>query len=184
VVRQWLVDTRRVDQAVYAAIAVTPTPALDAGLTRLSRAANKSRLWMSAGAVMAVAGGRPGRRAAVQGLASVAVSSAVVNLGIKHVAGRRRPDREGAFVPVDRHVPMPDSRSFPSGHSASAFAFAAGVGNQLPLVAGPLHGLAAVVAYSRVHTGVHYPGDVVVGALLGTVIGQLTTRVLDRYASP
>jgi undecaprenyl-diphosphatase len=37
-----------------------------------------------------------------------------------------------------------------------------------------------VVAYSRVHTGVHYPGDVVAGALLGTILAQVTTHALDR----
>ena len=179
--RQWLADAGRVDQAVYGAIAATPTPALDVGMRRLSHSANKSKLWISAAAVLAVAGGRPGRRAALQGLASVAVASAVVNQGVKRVGSRPRPDREGALVPPLRHVPMPTSLSFPSGHSASAFAFAAGVGNGLPAVALPLHGLAGVVAYSRVHTGVHYPGDVIVGSVLGTVIAQLTTRAMDRY---
>ncbi len=179
--RQWLADARRVDDAVYRAIAGTPTPALDEGMRNLSRIADKSRLWISAAAVLAVTGGRPGRRAALQGLASVAVSSAVVNLGVKQLARRRRPDREAALVPLVRHVPMPTSLSFPSGHSASAFAFAAGVGNRLPPVGVPLHGLAAVVAYSRVHTGVHHPSDAVVGALLGTALAQLTTRALDRY---
>lgn len=182
--RRWLADARRVDQAVYGAIAGTPTPALDAGMGRLSHAADKSRLWISAAAVLGVLGGRSGRRAAVQGLVSVAVSSAVVNLGIKHVARRGRPDREAALVPQGRHVPMPTSPSFPSGHSASAFAFATGVGHQLPTVAVPLHALAGAVAYSRVHTGVHYPGDAVVGALLGTVIAQLTTHAMDRYLDP
>jgi undecaprenyl-diphosphatase len=174
-------DARRVDQAVYAAIAETPTPELDHGMTRLSSAADKSRIWISAATFLAVVGGRSGRRAAVQGLAAVAVSSAAVNLGIKHVARRTRPDREAAFVPQGRHVPMPTSHSFPSGHSASAFAFATGVANQLPPVAAPLYGLAGLVAYSRVHTGVHFPGDIVVGALLGTMIAQLTTRAMDRY---
>jgi membrane-associated phospholipid phosphatase len=37
-----------------------------------------------------------------------------------------------------------------------------------------------LIAYSRVHTGVHYPADVVVGGLIGTVVGQLTARALDR----
>ena len=179
--RQWLADARRVDQAVYSAIAATPTPALDAGMSRLSHTADKSRLWISAAAVLAVAGGRPGRRAAVQGLVSVAASSAVVNLGVKRLGRRQRPNREAALVPVGRHVPMPTSLSFPSGHSASAFAFATGVGDRLPAVAVPLHGLAGVVAYSRVHTGVHYPGDVVVGSLLGTGLAQLTTWALDRH---
>src|SRR5215213_6765098 len=54
----------------------------------------------------------------------------------------------------------------PSGHSAAAFAFATGVGHELPPAAIPLHGLAALVAYSQVHTGVHYPGDVIAGVRL------------------
>jgi membrane-associated phospholipid phosphatase len=76
---------------------------------------------------------------------------------------------------------MPTSSSFPSGHSASAFAFAAGVGHELPIVAVPLHVAAGLVAYSRVHGGVHYPGDVVVGSLLGTALAQITSRAIDRY---
>jgi membrane-associated phospholipid phosphatase len=77
-------------------------------------------------------------------------------------------------------VRMPSSTSFPSGHAAAAFAFATGVGYVLPPAAIPLRGLAALVAYSRVHTGVHYPGDVVAGSLMGTTIAQLTTHALDR----
>ena len=55
---------------------------------------------------------------------------------------------------------MPTSTSFPSGHAASAFAFAYAVGRRIPALAVPIRLLAAGVAYSRVHTGVHYPGDV------------------------
>jgi undecaprenyl-diphosphatase len=114
------------------------------------------------------------------GLASVAVTSSVVNLAMKPLGRRRRPDRVAEQVPVTRHVRMPFSTSFPSGHSATAFAFATGVGQEVPSAAIPLRGLAALVAYSRVHTGVHYPGDVVVGALTGTALAQLTTHALDR----
>jgi undecaprenyl-diphosphatase len=179
-VRAWLADTRDVDDAVYAAIARTPTPTLDRGMGALSHAADYSRLWWTSGAVLALVGGRPGRRAATQGLVSVATTSAVVNLVVKRVGQRKRPDRAGVDVPIGRHVRMPASLSFPSGHSAVAFAFAAGVGNKLPVVAVPLHALAGVVAYSRIHTGVHHPSDVVVGSVLGTVLAQLTTRALDH----
>ncbi|MEO8140112.1 MAG: phosphatase PAP2 family protein [Gemmatimonadota bacterium] len=177
----WLADARAVDQAVYSAVAHTPTPALDRGMSALSRAANYSRLWMTSSAALALLGGRPGRRAAVEGLTSVAVTSAAVNLAVKRIWRRQRPDRAGQEVPVARQVRMPTSLSFPSGHSAAAFAFATGVGTRLPGVAVPLHALAGVVAYSRVHTGVHHPSDVVVGSVLGTVLAQLTTRALGHY---
>jgi membrane-associated phospholipid phosphatase len=76
---------------------------------------------------------------------------------------------------------MPTSSSFPSGHSASAFAFATGVGSVLPLESIPIRALTTTVAYSRVHTGVHYPADVVAGAFLGTTLAQITARGLDRW---
>ncbi len=179
----WLEDAERIDVALYAAIAQTPTPALDRAMARLSSAADYSRLSLISAAVLAATGGRRGSRAATMGLASVGVAATVVNLGMKPLGHRRRPDRAVQQVPVARHVRMPSSTSFPSGHSASAFAFATGVGHVSPPVAIPLRALAALVAYSRVHTGVHYPGDVVAGALAGTALAQLTTHALDRRAS-
>jgi membrane-associated phospholipid phosphatase len=177
--RRWLAEAARVDAAVYSAIARTPTPTLDRAMSRLSRAADYSRLSIASAAVLAAAEGRVGRRAATRGLASVAVTSAVVNLAVKPLGHRRRPDRAAQEVPVARHVVMPGSSSFPSGHSAAAFAFATGVGSTMPNAAVPLRALAAVVAYSRVHTGVHYPGDVAIGSLIGGALSQVTTRALD-----
>jgi undecaprenyl-diphosphatase len=119
----------------------------------------------------------------VGGLASVAVTSAVVNLIAKPLGRRRRPDRAAQATPIARHVDMPRSSSFPSGHSAAAFAFATGVGRTMPHAAVPLRALAALVAYSRVHTGVHYPGDVTIGSLIGTSLAQATTSSLARARS-
>jgi membrane-associated phospholipid phosphatase len=181
---RWLQDAERIDVALYAAIAQTPTPALDRAMARLSHAADYSRLSLAAAAVLAATGGRRGRRAAAAGLASIGVTASIVNLAVKPLGRRRRPDRAAGQVPAARHVRMPSSTSFPSGHSAAAFAFATGVGHVLPPAAIPLSGLAALVAYSRVHTGVHYPGDVVAGALMGTVLAQLTTHALDRRTAP
>jgi len=171
------------DRAIYTAIAVTPTPDLDGPLRRLSLLADNSRLWFGVAAGLAVFGGPAGRRAAARGMLSVGVTSAVVNIGIKSAYRRRRPDRAGAGVPEGRYVEMPASRSFPSGHSASGFAFAGSVGQDLPALALPLRFLAGAVAYSRVHTGVHYPGDAVIGSIIGAGITQavsgLTGHVVD-----
>ena len=169
-----------VDQAVYEAIAATPTPALDEPLRRLSRAADKSRIWLALAALLAVAGGPAGRRAAVRGTLAIGATSALVNLAIKPVGRRARPDRAGAGVPGIRHVQMPESTSFPSGHSASAFAFATAISRDRPWVALGAGFLAATVAYSRVHTGVHYPGDTVIGSLIGASTGLAVAGLLDR----
>jgi membrane-associated phospholipid phosphatase len=176
----WVEDAERLDLAVYAAIAATPTPALDRAMSRLSRAADYSRLSLASAGVLALTGGNAGRRAAMTGLASLAVTATVVNVAVKPLGRRPRPDRVLQEVPLARQVRMPTSRSFPSGHSAGAFAFATGVGHAMPAAAVPLHALAALVAYSRVHTGVHYPGDVLAGALMGTALAQLTTHALAR----
>jgi undecaprenyl-diphosphatase len=107
-----------VDRAVYEAVAQTPTGALDLPVRRLSGAADKSRIWLAIAAVVAVTGGRRGRRAALEGVAAIAVTSATVNLGLKPIARRRRPDRAQPALFEGRHVPMPRSASFPSGHAA------------------------------------------------------------------
>ena len=169
-----------VDGAVYEAVARTPTGALDGPVRRLSGAADKSRLWLAIAAVIAVAGGRRGRRAALEGVVAIAVTSATVNLGVKPIARRGRPDRAQPALFEGRHVPMPRSASFPSGHSASAFAFAYAVGRHLPVLAVPIRLLAVAVAYSRVHTGVHYPGDVVIGSVTGAGTAAMVAAVADR----
>jgi membrane-associated phospholipid phosphatase len=165
-------DLGRLDLAVYRAIAATPTPTLDQPLRRLSDAATHSKLWLGIAGAMAVVGGRAGRRAALNGVAALAVDSAAVNLVGKLWFRRRRPNPDAAGVPDRRRVQMPASASFPSGHTASGFAFAEAVGEVTPGIAMPLRLLAAVVGYSRVHGGVHYPGDVIAGALLGSSIGE------------
>ena len=171
------------DRATYEAIATTPTPALDEPLRRLSQAADKSKLWLAIAAGLAIGGGSAGRRAALRGTLAIGATSALVNLGIKPVSFRTRPDRAQAGVPGQRQVKMPDSTSFPSGHSASAFAFATAISRDRPWTALACGFLAAAVAYSRVHTGVHYPGDTVVGSLIGASTGLAVAGLLD-HGSP
>ena len=159
------------DRAVLTRLAATDSATLDAVMPRLSQAANHSVLWLCAAAALAVTG-RRARRAALRGLAGIAIASTASNVLAKGVAGRPRPD-----------IPVPPARrlargvrttSFPSGHSASAAAFAAGTALELPVLAVPAGALAAAVGASRVATGVHYPSDVLAGFAIGAASALLT----------
>lgn len=175
-----LAEAHRLDAALYASIAASSTPSLDGPMALISDAANLSKPWVASAALLSLFGGRRGRRAALYGIASIAAASTVVNVAMKPLSQRRRPDRAAIGVIEERHVSMPSSTSFPSGHSASAFAFAIGVGHVMPAAGALLTLPAAAVAYSRVHTGVHYPGDVLAGSLSGIVLAKLTCAALDR----
>ena len=122
----------RWDRSAYVAVARLSTPALDAPLSRLSHFANHSKPWFLTAAALAVFGGPSGRRAAATGVAAIGAASLIVNQPMKLAGDRARPDRAGHDVPEPRWVPMPTSTSFPSGHSASALAFAVAVGDVLP----------------------------------------------------
>ena len=162
-----LLELGALDRAVYEAVATTPTAHLDRPLRRLSRSADAGALWLVIAAGLAATRGAPGRRVAGEAVTSLAVTAITVNLGAKSIFRRRRPDRAGHDRTPARRVPTPTSSSFPSGHSATSFAFAYTVGRHLPFVGIPIRLLAAAVAYSRVHIGVHYPGDVIIGSIMG-----------------
>lgn len=165
------------DRAVYEAVHATPTPTLDHALARISRAADHSKIWLGAAAGMGMLGQRQ-RRAALVGVAAVAVTSGLVNVAVKPVVSRERPSR---LETVRTHVVrMPTSASYPSGHTASAFAFSTAVGGGVPELDTALRLAATTVAYSRVHTGVHYPGDVIAGAVIGAGVGTLARHLARR----
>lgn len=155
------------------------TPQADRALTLLSAAANNAKLWYAVAAALAVTGRRRPRSAAASGLLGIGIASALVNGPLKFAWQRDRPAAELLGV-ADALVPLPKTYSFPSGHSASAFAFATGVSVTLPAAAPAVLPLAGAVAYSRVHTGVHYPSDVLAGAAAGTAAGLVGAGLVRR----
>ncbi|MFD6091148.1 bifunctional phosphatase PAP2/diacylglycerol kinase family protein [Oerskovia sp. NPDC060338] len=152
-------------------------PQADAALVRLSTAANHSVLWMGLGAGLAATGAR-GRRAAVRGLGTLAVASATANLLGKGLFGGDRPAAD--VLPLVRRLRRyPTTPSFPSGHSASAAAFATGVAIEWPAAGLVVAPVAGAVMYSRLHVGAHWFSDVVGGAALGVGVA-----VLGRWLVP
>ena len=164
----------KLDRKLVRAVSGLPGGTHDDFFRRLSASANKGKLWFGIAAVMALFPGRT-RRAALHGVLAQAVASAVTNLGFKTLLPRARPLPE--HLPVFRFVhPQPTSSSMPSGHSASAVAFVLGAGLVRPALGAALAPLAAGVAYSRVHTGAHWPSDVFFGSAIGAGAALVTRK--------
>ncbi|MEJ2871559.1 phosphatase PAP2 family protein [Actinomycetospora sp. OC33-EN08] len=170
------------DRRITEAVGDLPPNRGDAALLHLTRSANHSWLWFAAASLLAGLGTRRTRRGAVRGIFGIALASFAANAVAKPLVPRRRPAAD--LLPPYRSLPeRPTSSSFPSGHSASAFAFAVGVGLEGPRAGALLAPLAATVAYSRIHVGVHWTSDVAVGSALGAGAALLTQRWLPRRPS-
>lgn len=148
---------------------------VDQALRLLTRSADHGRLWMGIAAIGLLSGKRS-RRAAIRGMASLGAASFVSNAVIKPLIGRRRPDPKRTSI-ARQIGQLPWTSSFPSGHSASAAAFAAGATMELPAAGVVLIPLAAAVAYSRVHVGVHFRSDVWAGAAVGLTMAVVGKRL-------
>ncbi len=93
---------------------------------------------------------------------------------LKYVVGRPRPGATHDDVNFVGNYQIKDNRSFPSGHTTGAFAVATVLSDQYPKYTPYFYTYASLVGLSRIYTGVHYPSDVLVGAVLGYIIGQST----------
>lgn len=154
--------------------------ALDPVFTFLSRIGSLGLVWILLALVATVLWRRPVVLAAV---AAGVLSADLLALGLKIVGGRTRP--YGANPEPEPLLSTPLDLSLPSGHSATSFAGAALLAAFAPRLAVPLLTLAAAIACSRVYVGVHYPLDIVAGALLGLGVAAVllwTLRFVRRPA--
>ncbi|WP_243718936.1 bifunctional phosphatase PAP2/diacylglycerol kinase family protein [Actinomadura sp. KC06] len=167
----------RADRWAFDRVAAARLPGLEYVLPRLSRFADHGVLWFTTAGVLGATGRPRLRRAALRGSIAIAVASPAVNVLGKHAFRRKRPVVD-LVPPIRIRWKLPTSHAFPSGHSASAAAFAAGVALEAPRrVAVPVAVTASAVAFSRVYTGAHYPGDVLAGVGIGAA-AALGTRLV------
>ncbi|HSU81373.1 MAG TPA: phosphatase PAP2 family protein [Thermoanaerobaculia bacterium] len=143
------------------------------GLTHLGDPAS----WVLAGLVFGFSGGVGRYDCALLGTA--AVLALLIAHPLKRLCRRERPSRGiGGFAALAEN---PDVFSFPSGHTAVAFAVAAAFAGQGVPLAGFLLALAVGIAVSRVYLGAHYPLDVAAGVLVGTLAGTGARLLVYEY---
>jgi undecaprenyl-diphosphatase len=110
----------------------------------------------------------------------VAATALVTNLvvtALKNLVGRDRPP--AVIVDPEPLMEVPTTSSFPSGHAATSFACALVLARLSPRLTIPLFVLAALIAFSRVYVGVHYPFDVLAGVALGLAVATALPRLLE-----
>lgn len=186
----------RLDQRAFDAVAAARLPGFEYVLPRLSRVADHSVLWMGVAGGLAVTRQPRLRRAALRGMFALGLASPIANLAGKQMFRRGRPLIElsgpltragrGTLIPQTRvRWRVPASPSFPSGHSAAAAAFTGALMMEAPRsVTVPVAVAAAGVAFSRVYTGAHYPGDVMAGLALGAVAAATTRLIWPTRPAP
>jgi membrane-associated phospholipid phosphatase len=136
------------------------SPGAERAVARFSRLGEHGAVWLALGAVGSSLD-RP-RRARWRRATRVVAGTFALNTAIKLLVRRPRPELPG-LLPL---TGTPTQLSFPSAHASTSFAGACAY-RRLGLPAAPLYALAVGLACSRLYLGVHYPSDIVAGALLG-----------------
>lgn len=142
-------------------------------------------VWAVVCGLLFIFGGEKGKKVAILGLAALFVSNVAVYL-LKYIIAEPRPFL--ALPNVDLIVSENEIYSFPSGHTASSFAAAVVIGLKYKLnfkgknyrLIYPLLAFAGVIGFSRIYVGVHYPLDIVFGALVGILSALLVLKVGDN----
>lgn len=171
------------DGAVLLAIQSLRQEALDALLVFYTTLGNAGIIWIviSLGLLLY----RPTRRVGLAALLALALGFLCTNVVLKHLVGRERPwlNVAGLIPLIAEH----DPNSFPSGHTCAAFAAAVvwAVDAKRGWLRAVCLAAAACMGFSRLYVGVHYPSDVLTGALVGTLCAWLALRLTEKlYSKP
>jgi undecaprenyl-diphosphatase len=143
-------------------------------------------VWAVICGILFIFGGEKGRKVAVLGLTALFVGNVAVYL-LKFIIAEPRPFL--TLPNVDLLVPENEIYSFPSGHTASSFAAAIVIGLKYKFnfrgksygLIYPLLAFAGVIGFSRIYIGVHYPLDVLFGAIVGILAALLVLKVEDNF---
>lgn len=168
-----------VDAEIFIRVNHLPhTPLTNGFMHFMTMAFHGGAAWYALVAAAMLAQGKWDKRLWQETVIPLTAASAVVEGPIKTYFKRKRP-----FIDLVRAIVIgrkPGTWSFPSGHSATGFAGAYLLSRQWPKLSPFFYGGAAVVAFSRVYLGVHYPGDVLIGSVSGHTLAQVFSWLYKR----
>jgi membrane-associated phospholipid phosphatase len=144
-------------------------PGAERAVARFSRLGEHAGVWLAIGALGGVLDGQ--RRGSWRRATATVAGVYALNTAVKQLIGRHRPELPG----LPALTSTPTALSFPSAHASTSFAGALAY-SRLGLPALPLYALASGLSLSRLYLGVHYPSDVLAGAVLGGLAGAARAK--------
>jgi undecaprenyl-diphosphatase len=166
-----------VDRSIFLWIVEHRVSWLDWILVGVTAAGYGGALWIVLAPVLAPLGGVGRVRAALLTAAGVWTAD-LIALGIKTLTDRPRPPRHLVLPQAEPFLSFTVGSGMPSGHATTAFAGAVILAFLLRRAAPYLIALAGVMAFSRIYVGLHWPSDVVAGALLGTAVALAAIMIV------
>ena len=109
-------------------------------------------------------------------VATVALTTQLATTLLKYAVQRDRPPT--VVLDPEPLLDVPTTSSFPSGHTSSSFACAWVLSRLAPRLTVPLFALAALIGFARIYVGVHYPLDVLAGAVFGILVATALLKLL------
>lgn len=149
------------------------SPAAERAAKAIAASGEYGVIWAAAGATAAALD--PPRRRRWLAAAALGPAAIGLNFAVKLAVRRKRPQLDG-LPPLGG---APSSLSLPSAHATASFAAATAMSRIAPRRAPVLYAGATLMALTRPYLGMHYPSDVVAGAVLGTVVGRLAPGIED-----
>lgn len=151
-------------------------PILNSLMVFLTSLGDEGMIWIAATIVLLIP--KKTRRVGIMSAAALLGSLIINNHMIKNLVQRPRPFV--TFTDLQILIPTPSEFSFPSGHTSSSFAAAAVFYRFLPKKLGiPAVVLAVLIGFSRLYVGVHYPTDVIAGAVMGVLLSYMAEFIVN-----